>query len=76
MIGGGNYLEAESLSCWAGRAQPTPKHVVYGATELLRLGCVACPDPPVLSTPTHPHISKEPTTNRSRVCVVKPGGCS
>ncbi|GAB4817085.1 hypothetical protein N2152v2_004131 [Parachlorella kessleri] len=35
MIGGGNYLEAESLSCWAGRAQPTPKHVVYGATDLL-----------------------------------------
>ena len=35
MIGGGNYLEAESLQCWAGRAQPTPKHVLYGATELL-----------------------------------------
>ncbi len=36
MIGGGNYLEYESLMCWAGRAQPTPKNVVYGATELLR----------------------------------------
>jgi hypothetical protein len=35
MIGGGNYLEWESLVCWAQRAQPTPKHVVYGATELL-----------------------------------------
>ena len=22
-------------SCWAGRAQPTPKHIVYGATDLL-----------------------------------------
>ena len=32
----GNYLEYESLTCWAGRAQPTPKHVLYGATELLR----------------------------------------
>lgn len=36
MLGGGNYLEAESLACWAGRAQPAPKQVVYGATELLR----------------------------------------
>lgn len=35
MVGGGNYLEAESLQCWASRAQPAPKHVVYGATELL-----------------------------------------
>ncbi|KAL4519913.1 hypothetical protein Ndes2526B_g01526 [Nannochloris sp. 'desiccata'] len=35
MIGGGNYLEWESLVCWAQRAQPTPKYVVYGATELL-----------------------------------------
>jgi len=35
MIGGGNYLEWESLVCWAQRAQPTPKHIVYGATELL-----------------------------------------
>ncbi|KAL6783831.1 SLY1 [Auxenochlorella protothecoides x Auxenochlorella symbiontica] len=35
MVGGGNFLEAESLQCWASRAQPTPKHVVYGATELL-----------------------------------------
>lgn len=22
-------------SCWASRAQPAPKHIVYGATELL-----------------------------------------
>ena len=22
-------------SCWASRAQPTPKHIVYGATDLL-----------------------------------------
>ena len=35
MVGGGNFLEYESLTCWASRAQPTPKHVVYGATELL-----------------------------------------
>lgn len=35
MIGGGNYLEWESLVCWGQRAQPTPKHLVYGATELL-----------------------------------------
>jgi hypothetical protein len=35
MIGGGNYLEWESLATWAARAQPAPKHVVYGATELL-----------------------------------------
>ncbi|KAI3426451.1 hypothetical protein D9Q98_008818 [Chlorella vulgaris] len=35
MVGGGNYLEAESLSCWASRAQPTPKHIIYGATDLL-----------------------------------------
>ncbi|KDD76262.1 Sec1 family protein [Helicosporidium sp. ATCC 50920] len=35
MLGGGNYLEAESLACWASRAQPAPKHVVYGATDLL-----------------------------------------
>lgn len=35
MIGGGNMLEYESLSCWASRAQPCPKHIVYGATELL-----------------------------------------
>ena len=34
MIGGGNYLEYESLSTWASRAQP-PKNIVYGATELL-----------------------------------------
>ena len=35
MIGGGNYLERESLVCWAARAVPGPKHIVYGATELL-----------------------------------------
>ncbi|KAL4448182.1 hypothetical protein ABPG75_005401 [Micractinium tetrahymenae] len=35
VLGGGNYLEYESLSCWASRAQPTPKHIVYGATDLL-----------------------------------------
>ena len=34
MIGGGNYLEYESLTTWAGRAIP-PKSIVYGATELL-----------------------------------------
>ena len=34
MIGGGNYLEYESLTTWAGRAMP-PKSIVYGATELL-----------------------------------------
>ena len=35
MIGGGNYLEWESLVCWGQRAQPTPKTLVYGATDLL-----------------------------------------
>lgn len=35
MIGGGNYLEYESLAVWASRAQPAPKTVVYGATELM-----------------------------------------
>ena len=34
MIGGGNYLEYESLVTWASRAQPA-KHIVYGATDLL-----------------------------------------
>lgn len=34
MIGGGNFLERESLDTWAERATP-PKCVVYGATELL-----------------------------------------
>lgn len=34
MIGGGNYLEYESLATWASHATP-PKSVVYGATELL-----------------------------------------
>ena len=32
MIGGGNYLEAESLACWAERSG---KHVIYGATDML-----------------------------------------
>lgn len=35
MLGGGNYLEYESLSCWASRAQPAAKRIVYGATDLL-----------------------------------------
>jgi hypothetical protein len=35
MIGGGNYLEHESLACWAARSVPGPKNVIYGATELL-----------------------------------------
>lgn len=35
MIGGGNYLEWESLLCWAARAQPTPKTILYGATDVL-----------------------------------------
>lgn len=34
MIGGGNYLEYESLTTWAGRATP-PKSVIYGASDLL-----------------------------------------
>ncbi len=34
MVGGGNYLEYESLVTWAQRSQP-PKSVMYGATELL-----------------------------------------
>lgn len=34
MIGGGNYLEAESLATWASRTQP-PKSVIYGATDVL-----------------------------------------
>lgn len=34
MIGGGSYLEAESLATWASRAQPQ-KTVIYGATDLL-----------------------------------------
>jgi hypothetical protein len=34
MIGGGNYLEYESLTTWAGRSTP-PKTVIYGATDLL-----------------------------------------
>jgi hypothetical protein len=34
MVGGGNYLEYESLTTWAGRATP-PKSIVYGASDLL-----------------------------------------
>ena len=34
IVGGGNYLEAESLMTWAAKAVPA-KHIVYGATELL-----------------------------------------
>ncbi|KAK9915015.1 hypothetical protein WJX75_003656 [Coccomyxa subellipsoidea] len=37
MIGGGNYLEYESLITWAGRATP-PKSVIYGASDLLTGG--------------------------------------
>jgi sec1 family domain-containing protein 1 len=35
VVGGGNYLEYESLATWASRAQPVPRSVVYGATEVL-----------------------------------------
>lgn len=35
LIGGGNYNEWNSLASWASRAQPTPKTVIYGATEIL-----------------------------------------
>lgn len=34
MVGGGNYLEYESLSVYASRSTP-PKSIVYGATDLL-----------------------------------------
>ena len=34
MIGGGNYLEYESLSLYASRSQPL-KNILYGATEIL-----------------------------------------
>eukprot|EP00878_Enallax_costatus_P003254 GHUV01003457.1.p1 GENE.GHUV01003457.1~~GHUV01003457.1.p1 ORF type:complete len:653 (+),score=212.17 GHUV01003457.1:296-2254(+) len=34
MIGGGNYLERETLAAWASRSQP-PRQVLYGATDLL-----------------------------------------
>ena len=34
VVGGGNYLEAESLAGWAARAQP-PKSIVYGTTAML-----------------------------------------
>eukprot|EP00879_Flechtneria_rotunda_P018857 GHRR01019794.1.p1 GENE.GHRR01019794.1~~GHRR01019794.1.p1 ORF type:complete len:638 (+),score=249.45 GHRR01019794.1:780-2693(+) len=33
MIGGGNYLERETLTAWASRSQP-PRQVLYGATDL------------------------------------------
>ena len=35
LIGGGNYTEWTSLVTWAARAQPAPKKIVYGATELV-----------------------------------------
>mmetsp|Transcript_36225 Transcript_36225/g.80602 ORF Transcript_36225/g.80602 Transcript_36225/m.80602 type:complete len:637 (+) Transcript_36225:105-2015(+) len=34
VIGGGNYLERETLAGWAARAQP-PKQLIYGTTEVL-----------------------------------------
>ncbi|KAL3137459.1 hypothetical protein ABBQ38_004749 [Trebouxia sp. C0009 RCD-2024] len=34
MIGGGNYLEYESLSLYASRSQP-PKNILYGATDVI-----------------------------------------
>lgn len=34
MIGGGNYLEYESLSLYASRSQP-PKNILYGATDII-----------------------------------------
>ena len=34
MIGGGNYLERETLTTWGAKLQP-PRQVVYGATDLL-----------------------------------------
>lgn len=34
MVGGGNYLEYESLSVYAARSTP-PKNILYGATDLL-----------------------------------------
>ena len=34
MIGGGSYLEAQSLSVWGSRTQP-PTNVIYGATDML-----------------------------------------
>ena len=38
VVGGGSYLEGESLACWAARAVPAPKNIIYGATELLSGG--------------------------------------
>ncbi|KAA6417657.1 MAG: SM Sec1-family [Trebouxia sp. A1-2] len=34
MIGGGNYLEYESLSLYASKSQP-PKNILYGATDII-----------------------------------------
>lgn len=34
MVGGGNYLEYESLSVYAARSAP-PKNILYGATDLI-----------------------------------------
>lgn len=34
LIGGGNYLEYESLSLYASRSQP-PKNILYGATDII-----------------------------------------
>jgi hypothetical protein len=34
MIGGGNYLEHESLSLYASKSQP-PKNILYGATDII-----------------------------------------
>lgn len=34
MIGGGNYLEYESLSLYASKSQP-PKNILYGATDMV-----------------------------------------
>ena len=34
IVGGGNYLEAESLMTWASKTVPA-KNIVYGASELL-----------------------------------------
>ena len=33
MIGGGNYIEYDSLQAWAHRSQP-PRSIVYGSTDL------------------------------------------
>ena len=33
MIGGGNYIEYDSLQAWAQRSQPA-RSIVYGSTDL------------------------------------------